>query len=421
MTQEASVIHLNVVNYPASVEILRDPALRDRAFAVAEPRLARARILDVSRRALREGIEPGMTVDEAERRVRDLRIVPPSPGSYDSVNRAIETLCAHFAPLLENSGGGHFFLDLKGTRRLFGDYVDQAARIRNEVASRIGIDAATALASNKLVAKVGTRSLRPDGFVAIREGDEAAFLCRQEIALLPGVGTRIGRILRVAGIREIGELAGLGDGESRGLLGHLGPALRDAARGVDPTSVQDGRLAGRHIENHILFDTDVIDEASILAALVTLVETCGLELRRARLAAFRVETSLTYADGVTGRGMERSARPLALDAELLGAARRALARAATRRVRVSELALGLAGLEPCGLQLDLFDPGRDDGPAMAVCDEEAFGPAGLLGRLERQARLQAAVDATRERFGRTAVTRGSAIAGGGPKAAVTLR
>jgi DNA polymerase-4 len=406
MSAGASVIHLNVVNFMASVERLADPGLGDRPFAVAVPGAARSRLLDVSRTALREGALPGMGTEEALRRVAGLRLVPPSPEAYRRANREMEAVCARYAPLVENSGGGHFFLDMGGTRRLFGEYIDSAARIRNEIASRVGIDAATALASNKLVAKVGTRSLRPDGLVSVREGDEEAFLRHQDLGFLPGVGPRIGRILTAVGIREIGGLAVLADEEVTGLLGRQGMELREGARGRDGSRVQEGDLSARSIGARLRFESDVLDGASILAALVTLVEGCGLELRRSRLGASLVGVGLSYSDEVEGKGTLRARRSLALDGDLLAAAREALARAHTRRVRVTGLSLALGGLEPSGLQLDLFSPEpalplarRGAGAAMAAW----AGAAGAAGG--RSDRLQAAVDEARERFGKRAVTR----------------
>lgn len=403
MNLGASIIHLNVVSFMAAVESLRDPGLRAQPFAVGIPGAARGRILDVSQLTRREGIMPGMPIAEAERRLPGLRLIRPSPDAYRRANREIEIICSRYAPLVENSGGGHFYLDLQGTRRLFGDYIDQTAHIRREVSERVGLDAATALAGNKLVAKVGTRSLRPDGFVAVREGDEESFLSHQDVRFLPGIGPSIGRILSVTGISEIGELAALSNAEIYGLFGRRGPELRASALGIDGSRVEQGDLARRNVAARLRFDNDALDEASILAALVTLVEGCGLEIRRSRLQARVVAVELGYSDDIAGRGAARLPRPVAQDGELLAAARMALSRAHDRRVRVASLALALGGLEPASFQLDLFTP---DPAGRAI--ERSAGSHSMADRLDR---LQAAVDGARERFGVRAVTRCTTLSG----------
>ena len=151
------------------------------------------------------------------------------------------------------------------------------------------------------------------------------------------------------------------------------------------------------------FDNDVIDEASILAALVTLVEGCGLELRRSRFQCRVVAVELGYSDNVAGRGAARLPRSIALDDDLLAAARMALSRAHDRRIRVASLALALGGLEPASLQLDLFAPA----PAVGT----VRGTSGSHNGSARLDRLQAAVDEARERFGVKAVTRCAALTG----------
>jgi DNA polymerase-4 len=132
----------------------------------------------------------------------------------------------------------------------------------------------------------------------------------------------------------------------------------------------------------------MLEAPLIRGALISLVEDAGLELRKSLLAASRLRIALRFADGVLSGAQERSRAPLVLDAELIAAADRAFARAATRRVRLRAIELELAELTPARREPDLFIP---EGPT----------------RLER---LQEAVDASRKRFGPASVTRASAIA-----------
>ncbi|HCM27047.1 MAG TPA: DNA polymerase [Treponema sp.] len=391
MKTAASVVHLNVIDFPASVAVAADRSLADRAFVVALASSARAVVLDVSRRAREEGLAAGMPLAAAERRVKGLLVLPPDPRACERTNALMESIAARFAPLVQNDSGGHLYLDLAGTSRLFGPHVDCAVRIRNEILEAAGLEPTVALARNRLVAKVATRSIRPAGIAYIREGDEAAFLAPQDAFLLPGVGPAVARVLSVAGLREIGELALLSDEEARALFGKRGCALRDAARGIDESSVAPGGLDGRLVRRRLDFSADVLDESVIRGAIVALAEDAGLELRLSRLAASRLGLSVSYADGARGEAEERSRRPLVLDAELIAAADRAYSRAAFRRVRVRSLSLALSGLAPARREPDLFIP---EGPS----------------RLER---LQDAVDASRRRFGPAAVTRAVALAAAG--------
>jgi len=374
---EASVVHVNVVGFMAAVEALVAPERRDKAFVVGSPGASRAIVLDASRNAIKEGIKIGMRLDVARERVRGLEILPPSLDAYRRANALLEKVCARFSPRVENDSGGHFFLDLDGTRRLFGEYIDCAAKIKNEIRAMAGLDPTVGLARNKLVAKVGTRCLRPDGLALVREGDEASFLAPQDIEFLPGVGPKNLRLLLAVGMREIGDLAETGDEECRALFGKEGPALRDAARGLDFRDVADGALAARIIARELRFESDILDAFEIRAGLLRLVEESGLELRQEGFVAGRLSLRVTYTDGFEASASKNCERPLWGETELIRAADGLLATAGVRRVRARALRFALSSLSPSSPQLDLFAP-----PEPTKAD-----------------RLQRAVDATRMRFG----------------------
>jgi len=385
----STVVHLNVADFQAAVAISRDRSLASRPFIIAgASSAARAIVLGLSHRARDEGLAVGMGLPAAQRLVPGLVVMAPDPAACALAEAGMARIAARWAPLVQDDSGGHLFLDLAGTGRIFGPAIDCAVRIRNEIADTLGFEPAVAVAANRLVAKVAARSIRPVGVAYVRRGDEASFLSPQDAALLPGVGPALSRVLSVTGIHEIGQLAALSDFEAVALFGKRGLALRDAALGIDPTPVAPGGLTERVIRRRVDFESDQLDARAIRAALVAATEDAGLELRRSLLAAGRLLVAVQYADGCRAEASERRGTAWTLDAELLAAADRAFDRAATRRVRLRALALELSALAPAQREPDLFVP--DD-----------------LGRLRR---LQSAVDTARTRFGPAAVTRASAIA-----------
>jgi DNA polymerase-4 len=387
----SSVVHLNVVDFAAAVAEAGDRSLADRAFVIAGSGAGargEARVLGLSRRSREEGLSPGMKLAEAQRRSPGILVVPPDPASCARAEAEMERIAGSYSPAVQNDSGGHLFVDLAGTERLFGPAIDSAVRLRRDILEGLGIEATVAVARNKLVAKVATRSIRPAGMALVREGDEASFLAPQDSLLLTGVGPSIARLLSVTGLREIGQLAALSDEEALSIFGRRGLELRDAALGLDDSPVAPGGLDERVVSRRLEFEEDMLEASLVRAALISLVEDAALELRKGLLAARSLRLAIAYADGAWGRAEERSRLPLLLDAELIAAADRAFARAATRRVRLRALALELAALEGAKREPDLFIP---EGPT----------------RLER---LQEAVDSSRRRFGPQSVTRASAIA-----------
>ncbi|MCU0845191.1 MAG: hypothetical protein MUC76_09730 [Spirochaetes bacterium] len=384
---ERQVIHLNIAHFMAAVEELLDPSLRGRPFVVAPEGAERAVAVEVSRTAFREGLRRGMPLGYIRRASPGVRVLPVREAVYRRAGAQLYEIAAGFSPLPESPGGGHLFVDITGTRLLFGHPVDCAARLREEAVRRSGLRPVAGLAVNRLVSKIGTRVVKPDGFVVIAPGDERGFLHHQEVSLIPGVGAKLLERLGLLGIREIGELAGLSDADAAAFLGRHGALLRDRARGIDTAAPSAHPPGGRSIRTSRLFDTDTNDTAEIEAALRGIVEDAGVLLRSDGLAARRVEVALSYSDRLRAQGASSLPAPSWRDAELFEAARAALHRGMTRRVRVRRVSVVLSQLRPEARQAELFSP-----------------PGTLKGEA-----LQGAIDSIRRRFGREAVRAASAM------------
>jgi DNA polymerase-4 len=381
--EHLSVIHINVTHFAAAVASARDPSLSDIPFVIAQPRGSRQIVLAVSDRALQEGICSGMPVASALRMVPALRVIPPDSTAGGKAETAMHEIAAQFSPVVQQDGGGHLYLDVSGTSRLFGPPIDCAVRIRNAIQETLGIKPAIAVAANKLVAKIGTRAIRPSGMAQIPAGDEAAFLTAQDIRLLPGVGPSIGRILAVAGFHEIGELAALDNHEVIALLGKRGLRLRDAARGWDISPVVPGKLENQSVQRRIDFAEPIGEVTQLRSAMTAATEDAGLAMRSELMGCTSLSCTIFWADGSLTTGTSRSPTALVLDAQIAALGWEALQQALKRRVRIRSITVTLEKLAPARRDPDLFT--LDLGPS-------------------REERLQHVVDATRKRFGPAVLT-----------------
>jgi DNA polymerase-4 len=376
------VLHLNIVGFRAAVAAARDKDLRGRPFVVAGSSGGRALALDCSPEAVREGILPGTALAVAERKIKGLIVLAPDPPAYSMMNRELERIAGIYAPVWENDRAGNLFLDITGTTGLFGPPVDASSRLMRVILEDTGLCPAAAVAGNKLVSKVATRTIRPRGLIQVQAGTEAEFLAHQDIRILPGMGPGLLRTAAVTGLREIGELAALSEGEALALFGRRGPPLRSMAWGIDGSRVE-GPGGERRITQQADFSEDLIDETMILGAIETLAEQGGFAMRRDKLGAPVITLATVYADGVRVAGQERGKRLYVLDRDIAAAGLRIYRKTALRRIRVRSVGLALEGLLPLGYEADLF---------------EAAGEA-------KNRKLQEAVDAIQSRYGVGAIQR----------------
>ena len=388
---EAPIIHVNIVDYPAAVAQAHDPTLSGRPFVIAAARGQRRIVLSPSQAARREGITRGMSLASAQSRIPSLTVLNGDVRLLSQADAELGRIIDTYSPTIQGERGGHLYLDMSGTTRLFGAVVDSALRLRREIRDRIGLDAAVAVGANKLVAKIGTRTVRPYGLAEIRGGDEAHFLAGQSIDLMSGVGPVIGGLLKAVGITEIGELARLSDEEVLAFLGTRGLKLRDSARGLDSEPVAPAAPQSKIIKRSVDFNEPTIEVDAIKAAVVSAASDASLCMRSDRLGCSKVTIVLRYSDGKESRGsIDTATGQWVTDAQVEEAAWQAALKAAGRRVHLVGFALTLARLECTLYPVDLFIPPIE----------------------EKHQAVQRSVDRVRSRYGASILLHASALAHG---------
>lgn len=394
-----TIIHVNVIGLMAAVEEVVDPGVRGRPFVVARPDIPRAMVLDLSPEAYREGVRRGMLVQAACARVRALKVVPPRPELYEKVDQSLLETAFCFTPLVERAGRGHLFLDVNGTRRLFGAPEDAARRLLGEIADRTGLVPTVALASTKTAAKVASRVFRPFGFAPLSVNDEGELVARQPVELLPGVGVKLLPRLLSLEIGEIGTLASLSMDEAQAISAR-GPELVLRARCVDDSPVNPEPSSRRMLAGETVFEPDCADPDLLAWRAREIVAELGFRMRKDGFGAHVVMAKLVYTDGAVVSRSVRAGQDAGFvaDIQLCDAAERAVRQAWKRRVRVRKLQIELGGFEPAGPELDLFEP------LPFFNAEPDIDQAGMqTRRIAMHMRVQSALDRVHGKYGQSAI------------------
>jgi DNA polymerase-4 len=375
---EKRVIHLNVADFAVAVERVLERRLRTRAVIISLDSGARSVVYDMSDEAYRDGVRKGMLLGRAKRLSRTAVIVPPKQDMYERAMKAFVRHALPFSPLVEHGEwDGHLFLDVTGTKRLFGPPQDIAQSIRHSVSKDISLSPIWGIASNKLVSKVATRLVKPFGECIVESGDEERFIQPVRLRILPGIYDS-----EIAGLRELnimiaGQARLLTQHHLEVLLGNRARHLYETVRGIDGSPVRPA-LENDAVDAEHSFPSDTNDVATVESALYTCVERIGGELRGRGLMAKEAVLLIGYCDGA--RVVKRVPLGLSLptNAGFFERALKALNMAWTRRVRLRHIRLRAEGLANAPLQLELFNE---------------------YGRKERvNGALDAAVDSLRKRF-----------------------
>lgn len=373
---------------------LREPSLKDRPVAVASPGRDRACLQEVSGEAKREGLLSGMPVEEAYRRCRSLRLLPPDPPALRVAQHELLDVIAPFAPVWEPLRPGQLFLDLTGTTRLFGRAADAALRIEAEVARRQGLTGMAGVASNKLVSQIAATLLEPPGVEDVSPGGEQAFLSPIAVSALAEISPSEARVflplLEDLNLSRLGEVAAVPLPQLEAVFGASAARLHRWALGIDPSPVLPRRRQP-HCEATAWVEPDEVDDRRLLGRLYALLEEICRELRARRRLCGRLTLSLLSSDRQEATRQQKVSPPTQWEHDLHPLLEALFLRLFTRRVRLRSLRLSSDCLPLPAEQLALFDDGPSRQPLL------------------RRQGLMLALDRLRSKFGPAAVRLGRTI------------
>jgi DNA polymerase IV len=381
-----TILHVDLDAFFAAVEVREDPSLAGRPVVVgADPRGGRGRgvVAAASYEARAYGIHSAMPIGQAYRRCPTAAYLRPRPRLYAAASARFMAILGRFTDLVEPLSIDEAFLDVTGSRALFGDGGAIARRIKDAVRGEEHLVASVGVAPSKFLAKLASDLGKPDGLLVVPPDGIAAFVLDVPVQRLWGAGPKSLPGFQRLGALTIGEVARLPVERLVEVFGDsLGSHFHALACGQDPRLVRPDRQR-KSIGRETTFAQDVRDRALVERALRELVEQVAHRLRRGGMMGQTVHLKLRTADFSTVTRQAQLAAPADTSDALLPVARRLLASADRTRqaIRLVGVAVSLSMPER---QLSLFQAGED-----------------------RQRQVARAVDQLAERFGADVVRRGS--------------
>ncbi|HVM03032.1 MAG TPA: DNA polymerase IV [Acidimicrobiales bacterium] len=375
----ATILHADLDSFYASVEQRDDRRLAGRPVIVGG-----GVVLAASYEAKAYGVRTAMGAGRAAALCPGAVVVPPRMSAYAEASRAVFAVFHDTTPLVEGLSIDEAFLDVGGLGRVAGPPPAVAARLRRRVRDEVGLPITVGVARTKFLAKVASGVAKPDGLLVVEPGAELAFLHPLAVERLWGVGPVTSAKLRSRGIATVAEVAAVGEEALVSMLGAApGRHLHALAHNRDPRPVQVGRRR-RSIGSQRALGWSGRSPAEVDASLVALADRVVRRLRSARRVARTVVLRLRFADRSRAARSRTLPWPTAHTGAILATARSLLEAAVppAERGRLTLVGVAVAALE-------------DDGAVqLPLPFHRSAGEA-----------VDAALDAVRDRFGASAVTR----------------
>lgn len=149
------ILHCDLNSFFASVEIVKNPKLKDVPMAVCgDPDLRHGIILAKNDIAKKYGVITAETIYAAKKKCRDLVLVKGSYDDYSKYSRLVNEIYLKYTDKVEPFGIDESFLDVTESVNLFGDSVSIANLIKEEVKNTLGLTISVGVSFNKSLAKL---------------------------------------------------------------------------------------------------------------------------------------------------------------------------------------------------------------------------------------------------------------------------
>jgi DNA polymerase-4 len=293
-----TILHADINNCYASIEMLHHPRLRGHPVAVggsAEER--HGIILARNYEARAYGIKVGLALWQARQLCPDLIIVPPDYSKYMRFSGLFRKILGDYSNLVEPFGLDEAWVDISQSlgSRTGREIADE---IRERVKRELGVTISVGVSFNKIFAKLGSDIQKPDATTVITEENFRETVWKLPAADLLGVGRSTQKLLHKYGINTIGDIARLEPSQLQAWLGKWGLYLHAYASGLDSSPVRESgdEAIVKSVGNSTTCPRDLENDEDAHIVFLNLAESVAERMRDLGLKAKTVQISLRQND-----------------------------------------------------------------------------------------------------------------------------
>ncbi len=319
--KERSIIHVDMDAFYAAVEQRDNPELKGKPVIIGGPDpTKRGVVATASYEARQFGVHSAMPLREAYKRCPHGVYLPVNMHKYQQASKHIFNIFQKFTPLVENISLDEAFLDVTGSRSLFGSSKSIAREIIDQIDKEVNLAASIGISYNKFLAKLASDLDKPKGFVVVSADNFYEVVHPLPVKRVWGVGKKMEQQLRAVGLKTIGDIASASLFSLKQQFGLAGEHIYALSHGIDNRPVIPNREA-KSIGRETTFSVDISDRDVLYATLMQLVEDVSFRLRNSNCWCQCVTVKIRYACFNTYNRQTTLSQQINLETEIYSEAR----------------------------------------------------------------------------------------------------
>lgn len=363
--QVRHIVHFDLDAFFVSVERILDPSLNGKAVIVGGSS-ERGVVSAASYEARKFGVHSAMPSRKAAQLCPHAVFVRGSIGEYSRFSRTVTDIIASKVPLFEKASIDEFYIDLTGMDRFFDAY-QYTKELRQLIIKETGLPISFALATNKLVSKVATNEVKPNGEIEVLPGFEKAYFAPMRLEKLPGVGGKFIEQLNRRGLFTMGQVAVMEEAAVEKMFGKHGSDLWYQCNAIDDRQVVSFHEP-KSCSSENTFQADTADENFLQREITRLSEKVGYEVRAEGKMSGCIAVKLRYSNFETV-SRQSIVSYTASDHNILTVARQLFLSLWDKKRPVRLLGVRCSHLVDSSYQLSLFDNQEEEKKLYAAIDD----------------------------------------------------
>ncbi|HEX8972476.1 DNA polymerase IV [Oryzihumus sp.] len=291
------VLHVDLDQFIAAVEVLRQPELRGLPVVVGgdgDPS-KRGVVSTASYEARAFGVHSGMPLRTAARRCPDAVFLPVDREVYEAASGTVMDTLRTFDAVVEVLGWDEAFLGVRTE-----DPEALAREVQRRVREATGLDCSVGIGQNLLQAKLATGFGKPAGVFRITHDSWFELLGDRPTDVLWGIGAKTAKRLAGLGIATVRELA---ETDPEALAAQVGPKtgpwLVNLGRGLSRARVTGTPWVARSRSREVTFQVNVEDWAEVREQVARVARQVAQDVAAEQRPVDRVTVKVRYAPFTT--------------------------------------------------------------------------------------------------------------------------
>lgn len=290
------------------------------------------------------GVKTASPISMALRTCPSLVIVSGDREWYKKCSDAFISICRQYSPVLEQFSIDECFIDM--SFRCYKRKPEEvAARLKEEIKSKLGFTVNVGIGSNKLLAKTASDFEKPDKVHTLWQEEVPDKMWPLDVRSLLWVGRKTEAMLKAYGICTIGDLAKTDKAMLARIAGRKYAAqMHEFANGIDESPVETESREAKSYSTERTFSKDLSKPEELDRALFHVACIVAHRIRKDGFRAGSVSLFIKHKDFSVAQKQCSLEQPTDITALILNHARSMLAEIWDGKSPVRQVGIGLSKL-----------------------------------------------------------------------------